>query len=885
MKRMGMIVVTLLLFVAATSGTQELQVLHGSHVWHVVNHKLDVVAAPALSGRATMVLSFTPTDMCGEASEVTLRVETSEGLRYLGPEPWSFPFDTTVAQTATFDIEIPPNDTSSIRIWMDCGRTAEWADKYFVTTGEKLEVWSGHPGHYAGRKKPTPPDTTKYEIRIDLRDTARYAYIKQYEEQLGPLVETPDSGFYRMRVTRESIRGFRMDGFGVELLEEVPGLQVPPPKQDSSGSPKPAPDSAEEQSDVGRSPDLYGSGRLWLDSVGGISSSGKLPIYQVVTFVLGVENNTNCTISGMMNGFKIYSPDGAEWNTTEGGFTGTITYPYMFENQVVNYAGVTGTGADTVGFGLYHVTIGSGLPIGFDNTAFTIEIGPLDPGSYGKTICLDSAFYPPSGVWKWSCLSPCPSFIPSWDGPHCFEVGSWDSLQFTGHLYYLDPVPPDTNPMPMRDVTIEMWDEDNWPDSDDLLDTYITTESGFFDLGPVSNDDIWAEQDVFFRIYAENDAAYVTVAHDGDIHRIQTPHHDDFPGGIYDTTIIAALDDSGPFFVADAVLDSYRKWKSLRSEDIPQVEVVVKADTGSTYYFPEGDYILINDSIDYLNWWPDTWDRDVILHEYGHKIEFSLGFCDDMTGYPGSHVFWGVYNPETAAMEGFAHFWSAIVRDDAVQCNTTNNLYDTSWRDIENGEYGRAGPTYSLTDGSANALGFSNEGAAAGALWDIYDIHDDDYSGRVDWGDKTLPHTPDDTGDVLRDGIDTILIALVERTVNGHHPDNLHEFWDAWFDYVGYSPPLGDGWEMVDIWHEHGVSVDSVCCIGLRGNVDGLGGERVDITDLVYMVDYMFVSGPWPPCMPEADINGDGEPLIDISDLVYLVDLSLIHISEPTRPY
>jgi len=183
MKRMGMIVVTLLLFVAATSGTQALQASRHSHVWHVVNHKLDVVAAPALSGRATMVLSFTPTDMCGEASEVTLRAETSEGLRYLGPEPWSFPFDTTVAQTATFDIEIPPNDTSSIRIWMDCGRTAEWADKYFVTTGEKLEVWSGHPGHYAGRKKPTPPDTTKYEIRIDLRDTARYAYIKQYEEQ------------------------------------------------------------------------------------------------------------------------------------------------------------------------------------------------------------------------------------------------------------------------------------------------------------------------------------------------------------------------------------------------------------------------------------------------------------------------------------------------------------------------------------------------------------------------------------------------------------------------------------------------------------------------------------------------------------------------------
>jgi len=215
MKRMGMIVVTLLLFVAATSGTQELQVLH-----------------------ATMVLSFTPTDMCGEASEVTLRVETSEGLRYLGPEPWSFPFDTTVAQTATFDIEIPPNDTSSIRIWMDCGRTAEWADKYFVTTGEKLEVWSGHPGHYAGRKKPTPPDTdrvptreelnTKYEMSLDLRDSADYEFVN---DLLGPLPEPIKPGFYRMRIKMEYLLKLHERAIKAKFLEDLPRKQPP---EDSS---------------------------------------------------------------------------------------------------------------------------------------------------------------------------------------------------------------------------------------------------------------------------------------------------------------------------------------------------------------------------------------------------------------------------------------------------------------------------------------------------------------------------------------------------------------------------------------------------------------------------------------------------------------------------
>ncbi|MDH4035796.1 MAG: hypothetical protein OEV80_18545, partial [candidate division Zixibacteria bacterium] len=57
---------------------------------------------------------------------------------------------------------------------------------------------------------------------------------------------------------------------------------------------------------------------------------------------------------------------------------------------------------------------------------------------------------------------------------------------------------------------------------------------------------------------------------------------------------------------------------------------------------------------------------------------------------------------------------------------------------------------------------------------------------------------------------------------------------------------------------------------GFTGNVDNSPSETVDITDLVYMVDYMFSGGSPPPCMQEVDM--DGSPGIDIGDLVYLVD-------------
>jgi len=66
------------------------------------------------------------------------------------------------------------------------------------------------------------------------------------------------------------------------------------------------------------------------------------------------------------------------------------------------------------------------------------------------------------------------------------------------------------------------------------------------------------------------------------------------------------------------------------------------------------------------------------------------------------------------------------------------------------------------------------------------------------------------------------------------------------------------------------------CCIEpIRGDVlgDGLPGEYgIDISDLVYMVNYMFKEGPEPTCWPEADVNGTGVDNIDIADLVYLVN-------------
>ena len=63
-------------------------------------------------------------------------------------------------------------------------------------------------------------------------------------------------------------------------------------------------------------------------------------------------------------------------------------------------------------------------------------------------------------------------------------------------------------------------------------------------------------------------------------------------------------------------------------------------------------------------------------------------------------------------------------------------------------------------------------------------------------------------------------------------------------------------------------------------NSDDIPG---DISDLVYLVDYMFVGGPAPPVMSVADIDGDPGS-VDIVDLVYLVDYMFVGGPPPDCP-
>jgi len=66
---------------------------------------------------------------------------------------------------------------------------------------------------------------------------------------------------------------------------------------------------------------------------------------------------------------------------------------------------------------------------------------------------------------------------------------------------------------------------------------------------------------------------------------------------------------------------------------------------------------------------------------------------------------------------------------------------------------------------------------------------------------------------------------------------------------------------------------DACCCQGIRGNANGAAPDQINISDVTYLVDYLFgiPLGPPPPCPFEGNANGDPDEKTNVSDISYMV--------------
>jgi len=162
---------------------------------------------------------------------------------------------------------------------------------------------------------------------------------------------------------------------------------------------------------------VAGAQMVSLDHTDGLIDPTHVNTGVPVTFYIRITGDGS-NHGGITNGFRVYSNDGATWGTTVGDTLGTLGKAQFDGGFFISHFSADGAGADTVGFGAFRF-FSTGLPAGFNNVAYSVEIGPLAEADNGKTICIDSSFYPPSGVWKWAG----PDVYPGWSGGQCFTIG------------------------------------------------------------------------------------------------------------------------------------------------------------------------------------------------------------------------------------------------------------------------------------------------------------------------------------------------------------------------------------------------------------------------------------------------------------------------------
>lgn len=205
------------------------------------------------------------------------------------------------------------------------------------------------------------------------------------------------------------------------------------------------------------------NGIVSIDRIGGWVSGDTVRAGVPVRFVIRYQNTTGekCDVS---NGYRLWSPDGASWDSTTIDSIGPSSngesawfMPYFTFTRLLYDFLADGKLEDTVGF------LGAGsaarpatqMPASWNDTVYVVTAWFSDLSAAGKQICIDSAMFNEVLTWKWVGAS-LTEYFPSWVGlpgqahvpgsGYCFSIVDLPDSDGDGTYDLYDNCPIDFNP-------------------------------------------------------------------------------------------------------------------------------------------------------------------------------------------------------------------------------------------------------------------------------------------------------------------------------------------------------------------------------------------------------------------------------------------------------
>src|SRR4030066_886075 len=344
-------------------------------------------------------------------------------------------------------------------------------------------------------------------------------------------------------------------------------------------------------------------------------------------------------------------------------------------------------------------------------------------------------------------------------------------------------------------------------------------------------------------------------------------------------TTITNPDIAGAFRLANNILTGYNYAYAVNVDSAPSlvhvywdpVDASVITSYGGFSIWGKGGIIIQGRLVAPLGSGRDEWDREVVLHEYGHFIMDE--FAERADGTFGPHV----YHPppsqpnqidgRLAYFEGWAHFFQAAVWGVPTLEDRNNNNVLIIKIDLERPE-----PDVPYIDSldfddkeqlvpsetQPVYFAYDVEGSVTETLWDIFDLSNDD---NYFIGPNLYGHNNDHTQNDSWRGITAIWNVF--RNYDPAPADPGHNnVWD-FFEFIrgwgarGY-PIIG---HFADICNSHGLYIK-------RG--DANFDTKILLPDIVYLTAYIFNNGPAPLTVCNGDATNDG--IINLPDVIHLVN-------------